>query len=57
MEKDQGTRHVLFQDHEGILDKISHDSLILFAFCREYHKVNEFVGVDFVTVQYVVMCG
>jgi hypothetical protein len=29
MEKDQGTRHVLFQDHEDILDKISHDSLIL----------------------------
>jgi hypothetical protein len=41
MEKDQGTQHALFQDHGDILDEISHDSLILFAFYREYHKKNK----------------
>jgi hypothetical protein len=34
MEKDQGTEHVLFQDHGDSLDEISHDSLFLFAFSR-----------------------
>jgi hypothetical protein len=66
MEKDRGTQHMLFQDHEDILDEISHDSLFLFAFCvlqgvpQEKQKatmVNKFVGVNFVTVQYAVMWG
>jgi hypothetical protein len=45
MEKDQGTQHVLFQDHGGIWDKISHGSLILFAFYRECHKKKLSTGV------------
>jgi hypothetical protein len=38
MEKDQSTQHVLFQDHGDILEEISHDYLVLFAFYRECHK-------------------
>jgi hypothetical protein len=64
MRKDQGTRHMLFQDHGDIWDEISHGSLILFCVLRgvpqekqKYTMINEYKRVDFVAVLYVVMSG
>jgi hypothetical protein len=64
MGKDQGTQHVLFQDHGDIWDEISHGSLILFCVLQgvpqEKQKetiINEYERVDSVAVLYVVMNG
>jgi hypothetical protein len=42
MEKDQGMQHVLFQeDHEDILDEISHDSLSFLRFAGSTTRKTE----------------